>query len=219
MNRREALSYVGILLGGTIVGANAFLAGCKPSVKKDGLFSPEDMALLDEIAETIIPATPDSGGGKAADLAKFMSLIITDCYTENERNVVLKGIDKLKKDCLAKHKKDFITLTNAEKETFLTQLHEEAVSYVKTEAYIKAKEDFDRQQDNWIQSEKEKKNFGALYLRENFPPHYFTMIRQLTLWGYFSSEVGMTKALRYIDTPGRYDGAYPYKKGDKAWAI
>lgn len=219
MNRREALSYVGILLGGTIIGADAFLAGCKPSVKKEGLFNPEDVLLLDEIAETIIPATPDSGGGKAADLTMFMSLIITDCYTENERNVILKGIDELKKDCLAKHKKDFINLTNSEKETFLTQLHEEAIRYVKTDAYNKAKEDFDRQQDNWIKSEKERKNFGASYLRENFPPHYFTMIRQLTLWGYFSSKVGMTKGLRYIDTPGHYDGAYPYKKGDKAWAI
>jgi hypothetical protein len=29
----------------------------------------------------------------------------------------------------------------------------------------------------------------------------------------------MTKALRYIETPGKFDGAYPYKKGDKAWAI
>ncbi|WP_394803568.1 gluconate 2-dehydrogenase subunit 3 family protein [Niabella hibiscisoli] len=45
------------------------------------------------------------------------------------------------------------------------------------------------------------------------------MMRQLTLWGYFSSKEGMTKALRYVETPGRYDGAYPYKKGDKAWAL
>ncbi|MBC9931975.1 gluconate 2-dehydrogenase subunit 3 family protein [Chitinophaga qingshengii] len=219
MNRREALSYVGILLGGTIIGADAFLAGCKPSVKKEGLFQPEDLALLDEIAETIIPATPDSGGGKAAGLTTFMSHIITDCYTENERNVMLKGIDELKKDCLAKHKKDFINLTRSEKEIFLTQLHEEALRYVKTDAYMKAKETFDKQQDSWVKSEKERKNFGAAYLKENFPPHYFTMMRQLTLWGYFSSEVGMTKALRYMDTPGHYDGAYPYKKGDKAWAI
>jgi hypothetical protein len=24
--------------------------------------------------------------------------------------------------------------------------------------------------------------------------------------------------LRYVAVPGRYDGALPYKKGDKAWA-
>ena len=50
------------------------------------------------------------------------------------------------------------------------------------------------------------------------PTHYFRMIKELTLWGYFSSEVGATKALRYVAVPGRYEGCVPYKKGDKAWA-
>jgi hypothetical protein len=44
------------------------------------------------------------------------------------------------------------------------------------------------------------------------------MIKQLTILGYFTSETGATKALRYEAVPGKYDGAYPYKKGDKAWA-
>jgi len=50
------------------------------------------------------------------------------------------------------------------------------------------------------------------------PSHYFTMIKQLTLWGYFSSEIGATQALRYVAIPGKYEGCVPYKKGDKAWA-
>lgn len=53
----------------------------------------------------------------------------------------------------------------------------------------------------------------------NAPNHYFTMIKQLTLWGYFSSEVGASQALRYVETPGRWEGCIPYEKGDKAWAI
>ena len=36
--------------------------------------------------------------------------------------------------------------------------------------------------------------------------------------GYFTSEPGATKALRYVAVPGRYEGCIPYKKGDKAWA-
>jgi len=50
------------------------------------------------------------------------------------------------------------------------------------------------------------------------PRHYYTMMKQLTLLGFFSSKPGMTQALRHIQVPGRYDGALPYKKGDKAWA-
>jgi hypothetical protein len=50
------------------------------------------------------------------------------------------------------------------------------------------------------------------------PNHYFHLFKQLTLLGFFSSELGATKALRYVQIPGRYDGDIPYQKGDKAWA-
>ena len=50
------------------------------------------------------------------------------------------------------------------------------------------------------------------------PNHYFQMMKQLTLFGYFSSEIGATKALRNNPVPGKYDGAFPYKKGDRAWS-
>jgi hypothetical protein len=48
--------------------------------------------------------------------------------------------------------------------------------------------------------------------------HYFTMMKQLTLLGFFTSKPGATQALRHEPVPGRYDGNYPYKKGDRAWA-
>ena len=47
--------------------------------------------------------------------------------------------------------------------------------------------------------------------------HYFGMIRDLTLLGYFSSEIGCTKAVRYIEVPGAFHGDIPYKKGDPAY--
>ena len=50
------------------------------------------------------------------------------------------------------------------------------------------------------------------------PSHYFRMMKELTLLGYFTSEIGCTQALRYVDVPGKYEGCVPYKKGDKAWA-
>ena len=47
---------------------------------------------------------------------------------------------------------------------------------------------------------------------------FFPMIKQLTIWGYFTSELGATKALRYNQTPGKFMGCIPYKNGDKAWS-
>lgn len=50
------------------------------------------------------------------------------------------------------------------------------------------------------------------------PDHYFRLLKELTLLGYFTSEIGCTQALRYVPVPGRYDGCVPYKEGEKAWA-
>ncbi|MCM4168132.1 hypothetical protein KCTC52924_03686 [Arenibacter antarcticus] len=55
-------------------------------------------------------------------------------------------------------------------------------------------------------------------IKANHEVHYFTMIKQLTIWGYFTSEPGTTQALRYNPIPGRYNGCVPYKNGEKAWA-
>lgn len=48
--------------------------------------------------------------------------------------------------------------------------------------------------------------------------HYFTMIKQLTLFGFFTSEPGGTQVLRHAPIPGRFDGELAYKPGDRAWA-
>ena len=50
------------------------------------------------------------------------------------------------------------------------------------------------------------------------PPHWFRMLKELTLLGFFTSEVGMTQALRYVESPGRFDPCVPYAPGDRDWA-
>ena len=49
-------------------------------------------------------------------------------------------------------------------------------------------------------------------------PSFFIIARDLTILGYFSSEIGCTQAREYIAVPGRYDGSADYKPGQKAWA-
>jgi hypothetical protein len=65
--------------------------------------------------------------------------------------------------------------------------------------------------------DKEAKDIQQAKKKED-PNHYFTMMKQLTLLGFFTSKPGATQVLRHIPVPGKYDGNYPYKKGDKAWA-
>jgi len=48
---------------------------------------------------------------------------------------------------------------------------------------------------------------------------FFREMKQLTVAGYFTSEIGATKALEYLPIPGRFEGDVPMKPGQKAWAI
>ena len=190
MNRRDALSRVALILGGTVVGANAFLEGCTPSGKNNAdanpAFTPEDIAYLDEIAETIIPAT-DTPGAKAAGVGTFMTVMVNDCYTEDDQKVFKAGMQKLDEASRQKNSKSFMDASPDQRKVLLTAIDKEAKEYAKT-------------------------------AKGDDPKHYFRMMKELTLLGYFTSEPGATKALRYLPVPGKYEGCIDYKKGDRAWA-
>jgi len=47
---------------------------------------------------------------------------------------------------------------------------------------------------------------------------FFLSFKELTLLGYFTSEVGATEVLRYEAVPGIYEGCVPYEDVGKTWA-
>ncbi len=47
----------------------------------------------------------------------------------------------------------------------------------------------------------------------------FRLIKELTLLGYFTSEPGATKALRYLPVPGGYKGSLRLGKDERSWAL
>lgn len=47
---------------------------------------------------------------------------------------------------------------------------------------------------------------------------FYILGRDLTLLGYFASEIGCTQARSYVQVPGRYDGSAELKPGQKSWA-
>ena len=49
-------------------------------------------------------------------------------------------------------------------------------------------------------------------------PAFFRMMKELTLLGYYTSQPGATKELRYIQVPGRYDGCVPFPANGRGWA-
>ena len=189
MDRRDALGRIALLMGGAVIGADFFLSGCKPAgaSKVDDLFTPDNTAFLNEVADTILPTT-SSPGAKAANVGAFMAVMVRDCYEPADQDIFLKGLGKIDEASDKKFSKKFLDLDAGQRTALLTDLDKEQAAYSKTK-------------------------------KPKDPNHYFRMIKELTLLGYFTSEVGCTKALRYVPVPGRFDGCIPYKKGDRAWAL
>jgi hypothetical protein len=194
MNRRDALERVSLILGVSIIGGTAFLQGCKTGDEKnmDGsgksLFSlsAEQIAFLDEIADTIIPTT-DTPGAKAAKVGSFMSTMVADCYKEADQKIFVEGIAKIDEASKKANGKGFMEASAQQRNSLLSELNKQLKAYNDSK-------------------------------KEGDPNHYFGMMKQLTLLGYFTSEIGATQALRYIAVPGKFQGCVPYAKGDKAWA-
>jgi hypothetical protein len=53
--------------------------------------------------------------------------------------------------------------------------------------------------------------------RKSPDTHWFPLMRELALRSYFSSQIGMTKALRYMQVPGKWVGCMPYTPGQPSW--
>lgn len=205
MERRELLKLIAVVTGSALIGGDIFLSGCKNPAKQSGpLLSAANIATLDEVGNTIIPDT-DTPGAKATAIGAFMNTYATDCYRPDAQEALTNGLKQLDDKCNKQFGKVFIELDAAQRNQILTELEKEASEF------------------NSALNEKEKpaRDTARMQMKEfnSASRHYYTLIKQMTLFGYFSSEIGQKQALRFLPVPGKFDGAYPYKKGDKAWAI
>src|ERR1700678_2976595 len=126
INRREAIRRVSALLGGVaFVGGNSLLAAVEKTdtalERGLGNFSAQDVAYLDEIAETILPATK-TPGAKAANTGVFMALMVTDCYSPAEQRAFHDGLRKLDEVAKKANGISFIEATPAQRLGVLKEL-------------------------------------------------------------------------------------------------
>lgn len=199
MNRREAISRVGILMGCTIIGAELFISGCttNPAIAEPVVLTASQMKYLNEVAETILPKTAGSGGAKEANVAEFMQTMVRDCYSPKDQQVFITGLTELDKYAGKNLSKDFLSCSPQERQQLLVKLDAEAKDYRKKNELLEQQE---------ILKEKDSQGGGKPnYLKKTYPAHYFTMIKQLSLLGFFTSEIGY-KSMGYVLVPTRYDG-------------
>ncbi len=214
ISRREAILRVTAILGGVaLVGGTALLTGCRQE-NTDAPFTPDEIALLDEIAETILPQTT-TPGAKAAKTGAFMALIVTDSYSPEERKAFREGMHKLDKASDKAYGVSFVKATPQQRLTLLNVVDREQYDEgeARRAAAVKKAEAFLAEKSTPVGDVS-----AAPAITAKPATHYFRMMKELALLGYFTSEIGCTQAQRYAETPGRYDPCIPYTPGQKAWA-
>ncbi|MBW8773842.1 MAG: gluconate 2-dehydrogenase subunit 3 family protein [Stenotrophomonas sp.] len=190
MDRRELLKMIVAATGAAMVGLPALAQGKAAAAPVKALFSDADVGTLDEIAETILPRTR-TPGAKDAGAGLFMATFVSDCYTARQQATFRAGLTDIDKRAGGR----FVSLAPQARTELLRVLDAEA----------KAKSHTAEVTETGTPEEGEAM------------PHYFTMLKQLAIFGFFTSKVGATGVLQYVAVPGRYDGELAYVPGTPAW--
>lgn len=196
MNRRDALRWATILLGGIVSpGAiRALAAEAKPNVLSGSFFNPTQNKQVSLLAELIIPTT-DCPGAIAAGVPEFISMMVGEWYTDTERKIFLQGLIDMDQYC----QQAFQQRLHDCDQTQLTQ----ALSY------------FESLARDYVSSQEPSLTIAST---DEYTP-FFSKIKELTILGYFTSEVGVTQALAYNPMPMEYKSDIALAEVDnKQWA-
>jgi len=199
MNRREVLQRVAMLMGGAI-SAPAVLAvlnGCspKPSAGWQPLFlRKEEGAMVEEVADLILPRTT-TPGAREVGVPAFIDVILKDAYPTEDQARFVSGLKDFETQAQSAHGKPFLQLQPAQRMSFLQQVHDAAVAAEKVQA------------DKDVPAGERKRPFVL-------------MMKELTLLGFFTSQIGTTQVLQYVAVPGGFQACIPIAEAGngKQWA-
>ena len=191
IDRREALRRVGVLLGGLVSAPTAagVLSGCERTSSPD--WTPETLTTeQNEMVDTIA------------------EIIIPATDTPGARAAnVNRFVDAMLTGSYPAETRD----------RFLTGLEETNVRCQDT--YGSAFVECSAEQQRALVGTLDEETFGEDAPppdREN--PSFFRVMKELTLVGYYTSEIGATEELRTNVVPGRHEGDVPYDEIGRAWA-
>lgn len=189
VNRRELLQMIAAATGCAFGANDALWASADPQSPLP--YSGADVDLLDDVAETILPRT-DTPGARDAAVGPFIARYSAACYSPEHIALLQAGIRDIEAQMQALHGTGFRQASQEAKTSLLVTLDRQAKAQAADAA--------------------------AETAAGGRPPHYFTLIKQLTLLGFFTSEPGETRVARYRPVPGRYKGCIPYINGETFWA-
>jgi hypothetical protein len=145
--------------------------------------NPHQNATVTLISEIIIPQT-ETPGAKAARVNEFIDLILTEWYDEEEKSVFLTGLADVDTRARELFGKDFIDCGEKSQAEILEALDDE------------------------VAASRAEQRRGSTRRR---PPerNFFFMMKQLTLIGYYTSQIGFEQELHGEIIPSRHAGCVP----------
>lgn len=195
MDRRELLHRASMLLGGALSSSAVagVLAGCVSAPQSAGdrqtFLTAEEMRTVTAMADQIIPRT-DTPGALDVGVPAFIDRMLAGYYRDKERAALRAGLGAVSTDSAELAGRSFADLTSEQQVTLMKQYDQEQYDYT-------------------------RRNAGA----ENTAPHFFRLIKELTIVGFCTSEAGATKQMNYNQTPGPYRGDVPLSQIGKASAL
>lgn len=202
MDRREAVKRISLLLGGTLSASTVagILGGCQaPSPGQASslrtLTQGQD-ELLVVLTEHIIPET-DTPGARAARVSEYIDAMLTDFYSAEDRAHFLAGLSNVDERAQSAYGTPFLEASYDEQIALLTTLDEEAFP------------------DLAAMSDDERAAYQQRRSEEGRP--FFATLKELTVSGYYTSEVGATQELR-VNPMGIHEADIPYSDVGRAWA-
>ena len=196
MNRRDALRVLG---AGAVIPALtpelfAFYRQAHPNDSYAlRTLSPHQNDTVVAMIDQIIPAT-DTPGAKGARVNEFMDVILTEWASDEERRNFLDGLADVDKQSNALFGKDLAAATPYQQLALLRSMDEAG-----TVARSKRKD----RPPFWESAGRDTQMQGD----------FFTVFKNMTLHGYYTSEVGFTKELKLEIIPGAQHGCMPLGPG------
>lgn len=201
MQRRDALKQIALVLGGALSAPTmaGVLGGCRAG-PLGGAYVPRTLSLdqydlVATLTDFIIPET-DTPGARTAGVHTFIDEMLTDWYPAADRTRFLDGLDALDARARAAYDAVFRDCTADEQLELLAAMDREAFPDPETEPEKTAA----------LRERMARRN-----------PPFFRTLKELTVTGYYTSEVGATQELRVMPM-GAYRADVPYDEIGRAWA-
>lgn len=228
MNRRQLLQQVALLMGGAVC-APAVLGVLNGCSRRQGASAPlvldeTQRAIIAEVAEIIIPRT-DTPGAKDVGVPRFIASMLQEAFASEDQQSFISGLQDFDAAAQRAHDKPFLSLSQPQRVALTQSVHDSALAEANARLST---------QRGWQQLARRgtmpvgqlraiKKRLTSM-LGSHAPrpvrPFILTM-KELTLLGFFTSEIGATQILQYLPVPGRLQACIPLSEAGngKTWAL